>query len=99
MVEDVNVFCFVVMNWILDECNACLIVRVVIISRSCENPNSPRNLLNQIPSCVVLDVTIYSALVVESAIVGCFLIDQLIVPLAERNTNPVVDHWVFKSFP
>jgi hypothetical protein len=92
VVEDANILCFVVMNWILDKCNACLIVNGVIISLSCENPNSSRNLLNQTPSHVVLDATIYSALVVESAIAGCFLFDQLIVAMAKRNTNPVVDH-------
>jgi hypothetical protein len=99
MVEDVNVFCFVVMNWILDESNACLIVSVVIIALFCGNPNSSKNLLNQTPLCVVLDAIIYSTLVVENAIVGCFLFDQLIDPLAKRNTNPIVDHWVSKSPP
>jgi len=94
VVEDVNVFCFVVMNSILDECNACLIVNVVIIVISCGNPNSSRNLLNQTPSCVILDAIIYSALVVENAIICCFLFDQLVLPLAMRNTNPVVDHRV-----
>lgn len=82
MVENVNVFCFVVMNWILDECNACLIVNAVIIVISCGNSNSSRSLLNQTPLRVILDAIIYSALVVESAIICCFLFDQLVLPLA-----------------
>lgn len=46
---------------------------------------------NQIASCVVADIAIYSASVVDSATVGCFLEFQVIARPCNKKTYPVTD--------
>jgi hypothetical protein len=54
--------------------------------------SSPKNLYSYIISFIISEVDMYFVIVVDSAIVCCFLLDQLIVMLPRRKEKPIVDH-------
>jgi len=62
-------------------------------------PNSLKNLCSQIASQLACDMAIYSALVVDSAAMGCFQFDQVMMTLFKRNVKPVVDFLISRLFP
>jgi hypothetical protein len=64
---------------------------IVASNQVCLKSSSARNVLNYMALQVAYDVDIYFASIIESATIGCLLLDQIIAPLASRNKNLVVD--------
>jgi hypothetical protein len=62
-------------------------------------PNSLKNLCSQIASQLACDVAIYSTLVVDSATMGCFQLDQVTTILFKRNEKLVVDFLISRLLP
>ena len=61
------------------------------VAPSCTYPTSANSCRSQIASFVHWLVAIYSASVVDNAMVGCFLHFHEMAPRPTRNTYPVVD--------
>ena len=66
----------------------------IVVGKVCAKPNSENKFLNHLASRAALDRAIYSASVVDIAVMDCFLENQVIVPPAIMKTYPVID---FKS--
>jgi len=62
------------------------------VAPSCTYPTCANSCLSQITSFVHWLVAIYSASVVDNAMVGCFLHFHEMAPRPTRNTYPVIDH-------
>ena len=58
-----------------------------------------KNLINQIPYCIVVDNATNSASIVDKAMHDCFLLLQDMTPLLSKNINPEVDFLSSKSPP
>jgi hypothetical protein len=58
---------------------------------STDSPKSENSFYNQTTSDAAIATPLYSASVLDSAIVGCFLLLQLTSPLPKENMKPLVD--------
>jgi hypothetical protein len=58
---------------------------------STDCPKSKSSFYNQTTSHAVIVALLYFASVLDSAIVGCFLLFQLTTPLSKENMKPLVD--------
>ncbi len=58
---------------------------------------SESSFCNQTTSHVTIVAPLYSAFVLNSATIGCFLLLQLIAPLPKENMKPLVD-LLFETF-
>jgi hypothetical protein len=61
------------------------------IGASSDCPKFESSFYNQTTSHVVIAALLYSASVLNNAIVGCFLLLQLRAPLPKENMKPLVD--------
>jgi hypothetical protein len=61
-------------------------------------PKSKSSFCNQTTSHVAIVAPLYSTSVLDNAIVGYFLLFQLIAPLPKENMKPLVDI-LFKTLP
>ncbi len=61
------------------------------IRASTDYPKSESSFCNQITSHAAIVTPLYSTSVFDSAIIGCFLLLQLIAPLPKKNMKPLVD--------
>jgi hypothetical protein len=66
----------------------------IVVGKICAKPSSENKFLNHQASRAALDKAIYSASVVDIAVIDCFLENQVIAPPAIMKTYPVID---FKS--
>jgi hypothetical protein len=69
-----------------------LLLAEMVVAPFWLEPNSLKNLCNQIASQLACDVAIYSALVVNSATVGCFQLDQVTMTFSKEMQN---QWWIF----
>jgi len=58
---------------------------------STDCPKFDSGFCNQTTSHVAIAAPLYSAYVLDSATVGCFLLFQLTTPLPKKNMKPLVD--------
>jgi len=63
----------------------------MITGASTDCPKSESSFYNQTISHAIIATPLYSASVLDNAIVGCFLLFQLITPLPKENMKPLVD--------
>jgi hypothetical protein len=61
-------------------------------------PKSKSSFCNQTTSHATITTPLYSASMLNSAIVGCFLLLQLTTPLLKENMKPLVD-LLFETLP
>jgi hypothetical protein len=54
-------------------------------------PKSENSFCNQTTSHIKIAALLYSTFVLDSVIVGCFLLLQLIAPLPKENMKPLVN--------
>jgi hypothetical protein len=83
--------CFVLLWWTRFLINAKLpwLFVCIIVALFCVNPNSLNNLQIHTIFSVAWQATMYSALVVDNATIGCRLLLQLIVAVPGRKTYPM----------
>ena len=73
------------------------LLHVMDVSPSCMYPTSANSYLSQIVSFVQWLVAMYSASILDNAMVGCFLHFHEMIPTPTRNMYHVVDRWLFAS--
>jgi hypothetical protein len=86
--------CFVQACWVgffINDIATWLSHQITIAFFSFIYPNSFMSFVIHMPSLVACVLAMYSASVVDKAIVGCHLLLQKMVPPPIMNTNPVVD--------